>query len=129
MGDGQLPSEGWQWWDREAWRVDSATITISPQASTRCQRLELGSKCAFEMEETNCLGKYKPLCGSFCRGRQVFEQEGDGKHFLSVGKYGAWNIMRSDQLHAQVTLKLDDIMEKEGQAGGAGDLRMLTSGY
>ena len=85
LEDGQLPSEGWQWWDREAWRVDSATITISPQASTLCQRfdlckstwqlledrLELGSKRASETEETNCLGIYKPLCGSFCRGRQV----------------------------------------------------------
>ena len=32
---------------------------------------------------------------------QVFEQEGDGKHLLSVGKYGAWNILRSDQVHAE----------------------------
>ena len=85
LEDGQLPSEGWQWWDREAWRVDSATITISPQAGALCQRfnlsqsnlhllqdrLEVGSNRASELEQTNYLGKYKPLSGLFCRGRQV----------------------------------------------------------
>lgn len=101
LEDGQLPPEGWQWWDREAWRVDSATITISPQAGALCQRLEVGSNRASELEQTKYLGKYKPLSGLFCRGRQVFQQEGDGKHLLSVGKYGAWNITEPKQEHAE----------------------------
>ena len=31
----------------------------------------------------------------------MFEQEGDGKHLLSVGKYGAWNITKPEQVHAE----------------------------
>ena len=78
--------------------------------------MEVGSNHASELEQTNYLGKYKPLSDLFCRGRQVahclpntlercvlqvFQQEGDGKHLLSVGKYGAWNITKPEQVHAE----------------------------
>ena len=48
-----------------------------------------------------------PACSSVCptvgkeAALQVFEQEGDGKHLLSVGKYGAWNITKPEQVHAE----------------------------
>ena len=32
---------------------------------------------------------------------QVFEQEDEEKHLLSVGKYGAWNISRQEQVNGE----------------------------
>ena len=32
---------------------------------------------------------------------QVFEQDDVEKHLLSVGKYGAWNISRPDQVEGE----------------------------
>ena len=32
---------------------------------------------------------------------QVFEQEDEEKHLLRVGKYGAWNISRPEQVNAE----------------------------
>ena len=43
VDSGELPSEGWQWWDREAWREDSATISLHTNAASPCQRLELNN--------------------------------------------------------------------------------------
>ena len=81
-------------------------------------RVELISTLASTSERANgkCFGIYKPLPGSFCRGRQVhqfsiasrmsfkmqvFEQEVGEKHLLSVGKYGSWNINRPEQVRGE----------------------------
>ena len=132
VDSGELPSEGWQWWDREAWREDSATISLHTNAASPCQRLEFNnilnnhvvirleliSTLASTSERANskCFGNYKPLPGSFCRGRQVhqfsvasrmsfkmqgFEQDVGEKHLLSVGKYGSWNINRPEEVRGE----------------------------
>ena len=82
-------------------------------------RLELISTLASTSERANgkCFGIYKPLPGSFCRGRQVhqfsiafsrmsfkmqvFEQDVGEKHLLSVGKYGSWNINRPEEVRGE----------------------------
>ena len=82
-------------------------------------RVELISTLASTSERANgkCFGSYKPLPGSFCRGRQVhqfsiafsrmsfktqvFEQDVGEKHLLSVGKYGSWNINRPEQVRGE----------------------------
>ena len=80
-----IATEGWQWWDREAWRVDSATITLHTTPASPCQRLDINihfqdfvnrvelisMNASTTTEQTNCFGTYKPLGGVFCRGRQV----------------------------------------------------------
>ena len=73
----------------------------SPRASTLKELLsEQTNKCNNEhthYPSTRHLGSI-PSWKIFM---QVFEQEDEEKHLLRVGKYGAWNISRPEQVNGE----------------------------